>query len=64
MKFYLDDAKRELKEYSPLLEDIYQKSYLEGYPIEGVKYSLYTKNYIKNKRDKFYMIHTMFKKQQ
>ena len=61
MTFCMNDAERELPTWSDRLENTVQRSYLEGYPVGGVRYSPITKLYIRSKRDKFFMVHTEFR---
>lgn len=61
MTFYLNDAESELPTWSDRLVNTVQRSYLEGYPVEGVHYSPITKLYIRLKRDKFFVVHTEFR---
>lgn len=63
MKFSMEDAKKELSAMSSKVSKVVTKSYLEGYPIEGVRYSWLTKQYIKSKRDKFFVAHVEFEKE-
>ncbi len=61
--FYLNDAEKTLPLWSDRLVNTVQRSYLEGYPVEGVSYNWFTKLYIRSKRDKFFMVHTEFRKE-
>lgn len=61
LTFYMNDAEKELPAWSDRLVRISQKSYLEGYPVDGVHYNFITKLYIRSKRDKLFMVHTEFK---
>ncbi|MCI2156281.1 MAG: class I SAM-dependent methyltransferase [Olsenella sp.] len=61
MGFYLNDAPRVLPTWSDRLVNTVQRSYLEGYPVEGVRYNPITRLYIRSKRDKFFMVHTEFR---
>ena len=58
--FCMNDAQKEMKEWSSKLSVIHQLSYLEGYPAEGVHYNLITKLYIRSKRDKLFVAHVEF----
>ncbi|MBP3901581.1 MAG: hypothetical protein J6D53_09075 [Blautia sp.] len=62
MEFSMEDAKKELTAMSSRVSKVITKSYLEGYPVEGVKYSRLTKQYIKSKRDKFFVVHAEFER--
>ena len=59
--FALNDAVREIPLYSDSIDTVETRSYLEGYPVSGAKYSLLTKLYIKSKRDKYYIAVITFK---
>lgn len=61
MQFHMEDAAKELPEMSDKIAKVEVKSYLEGYPVEGVHYSLLTRLYIKSKRDKFFVVRCEFK---
>ena len=61
LTFSLENAERELPAMSPRIARVVQKSYLEGYPVEGVRYSWLTRLYIKSKRNKFFIAHVEFK---
>ena len=63
MRFSMEDAEKELTAMSNKVSKVITKSYLEGYPVEGVKYSWLTKQYIKSKRDKFFVTHVEFAKE-
>jgi len=63
MKFSMEDAEKELGSMSGNISKVITKSYLEGYPVENVKYSWLTKQYIKSKRDKFFVAHVEFVKE-
>lgn len=60
MQFSMEDAKKELTAMSAKVSKVIQKSYLEGYPVGDVRYSWLTKQYIKSKRDKFFVAHVEF----
>ena len=60
MSFSMEDAQKELSVMSGKISKVVQKSYLEGYPVEGVRYSWLTKMYIKSKRDKFFVANVEF----
>ena len=62
MDFSMEDAEKELTAMSRKVSKVITKSYLEGYPVENVKYSWLTKQYIKSKRDKFFVAHVEFGK--
>jgi len=59
----MEDAEKELTAMSRKVSKVITKSYLEGYPVENVKYSWLTKQYIKSKRDKFFVAHVEFVKE-
>lgn len=63
IRFSMEDAEKELTAMSNKVSKVITKSYLEGYPVEGVKYSWLTKQYIKSKRDKFFVTHVEFAKE-
>ena len=58
--FSMENAEKELPLMSSRIGKVIQKSYLEGYPIEGVSYSPLTKLYIRSKRNKYFVAHTEF----
>lgn len=60
--FAVENAEKELPAYSERIVSVVQKSYLEGYPVEGVRYSWLTKLYIKSKRDQFFVVRTEFER--
>ena len=60
MEFSMEDAEKELKEMSSKVSKVIVKSYLEGYPVQGVHYSWITKWYIRSKRDKYFVVHAEF----
>ncbi len=57
-----DSVEKELPAMSRKVSKVITKSYLEGYPVEGVRYSWLTKQYIRSKRDKFFVAHVEFAK--
>ena len=59
--FYMNDAVTELPAWSDRLTGIRQKSYLEGYPVAGIRYTPFTKLYVRLKRDKLYVAHVEFR---
>ena len=61
LTFSMENAGKELPVMSNRIGAVIQKSYLEGYPVEGVSYSWMTKLYIKSKRDKYFVVHAEFK---
>ena len=63
MTFSMEDAERELAAMSPKVAKVITKSYLEGYPVEGVTYSWLTRLYIRSKRDKLFVAHVEFGKE-
>lgn len=58
--FAMENAEKELPGYSDRIANVEQKSYLEGYPVEGVRYNWVTKLYIKSKRDQYFVVRTEF----
>ena len=58
--FALENAEKELPAYSDGIASVTQKSYLEGYPVEDVRYNWVTKQYIKSKRDQYFVVRTEF----
>ena len=58
--FAMENAEKELPAYSDRIVSVVQKSYLEGYPVEGVRYGWITKLYIKSKRDQYFVVRTEF----
>lgn len=58
--FSMEDARRELPAFSPRIADVEQKSYLEGYPVSGVRFSLLTRLYIRSKRNQYFVVRVMF----
>ena len=61
MTFSMENAEKEIPPMSDRIESVVQKSYLEGYPVEGVRYSWITNAYIKSKRDKYFVVRVAFK---
>jgi len=61
IRFSLEDAEKEVSSFSDRISEAVQKSYLEGYPVEGVRYSLLTKMYIRSKRDKYFIVRVTFR---
>ena len=45
---------------SAKVSKVIQKSCLEGYPVGDVRYSWLSKQYIKSKRDQFFVAHVEF----
>ena len=62
IRFSMEDAEKELPAMSDKVSKVITKSYLEGYPAEGVRYSWLTKLYIKSKRDKYFVAHVEFER--
>ena len=60
LTFSMENAEAEIPEMSNRVGTVVQKSYLEGYPVQRVSYSLLTKLYIKSKRDKYFVVHVEF----
>ena len=58
--FSMENAEKELPAYSAKIKKVVQKSYLEGYPVKGVKYNPITKLYIRSKRNSYYVVHVEF----
>ncbi len=63
MEFSMEDAEKELTAMSSKVSKVIAKSYLEGYPVEGVKHSWLTKQYIRSKRGKLFVTHVEFTKE-
>ncbi len=63
MQFSMEDAEKELTAMSSKVSKVITRSYLSGYPVEGVRYSWLTRQYIKSKRDKYFVAHTVFSKE-
>lgn len=59
--FAMENAEKELPAYSDRIAGVEQKSYLEGYPVEGVRYRWVTRWYIKSKRDQYFIARTAFR---
>ena len=59
--FAMENAEKELPAYSDRIAGVEQKSYLEGYPVEGVRYRWVTRWYIKSKRDQYFIVRTAFR---
>ena len=51
----MEDAEKELRAMSNKVSRAITKSYLEGYPLKGVRYSWLTKQYIRAGRGKFFV---------
>ncbi len=60
MTFTMHDACRELPAMSSRVCLVTQKRYLDGYPISGVRYSWFTKLFIRSKRNKYFVVHAEF----
>ena len=60
--FAMENAEKELPGYSDRIADVKQKSYLEGYPVEGVRYNWVTRLYINSKRDQYFVVRTAFQR--
>ena len=60
MEFCLEEPEKELTSMSCKVSRVVTKSYLEGYPVEGVSYSWLTRRYIRSKRDRFFVAHVEF----
>ncbi len=60
MIFSMENAEEELPLISEKISGVVQKSYLEGYPVPGVKYSPITKLYIRSKRNKLFVARAAF----
>jgi O-methyltransferase involved in polyketide biosynthesis len=63
MVFSMEEAEKELAAMSSKVAKVITKSYLEGYSVAGVRYSWLTKQYIKAKRNKFFVAHVEFAKE-
>lgn len=63
MAFSMENAEKEIPAMSESISKVVVKSYLEGYPVEGVSYSWITKLYIKSKRNKYFVAHVEFDKE-
>lgn len=61
MPFAMENAEKELPAYSDRIAAVEQKSYLEGYPAEGVRYNWVTRLYIRSKRDQVFVVRTAFR---
>ena len=62
--FAMENAEKELPTWSDRIADVKQKSYLEGYPVEGVRYNWVTRLYIRSKRDQYFVVRTEFRSAQ
>lgn len=62
LTFSMENAEKEIPAFNDRIVNVQQKSYMEGYPVSGVEYSLITKAYIKSKRDKYFVAHVEFAK--
>ena len=60
LTFSMENAEKEVPAMSDRIRLVIQKSYLEGYPVEGVSYSWLTKWYIRSKRDQYFVVHAEF----
>ena len=60
MSFSMENAEKEIPPMSDKIARVDQKSYLEGYPTTGVRYSPITKMYVKSKRDKYFVARVEF----
>ena len=54
MKFVLNNAIKEISSWNKDI-DVNIRSYMEGYPIKGMRLSFLTKAYIRTKRDKYFI---------
>ncbi len=63
ISFSMENAEKELPLISNKISKVVQKSYLEGYPVSGVKYSPVTRMYIRSKRNKLFVAYMEFKTQ-
>ena len=63
MYFSMEDAEKEISAMSSGVSKVIQKSYLEGYPVQDVHYSLLTKLYVRSKRDKYFIAHAEFREE-
>ena len=60
MTFSMENAEKEVPPMSDRVVSVVQKSYLEGYPVAGVRFSPITKMYVKSKRDKYFVARVQF----
>ena len=60
MNFTMEDAEKELTAMSGRVSRVITKSYLEGYLTEDIRYSWLTKQYIRSKRDQYFVAHVEF----
>ena len=58
--FSMQNAERELPSWSDKIRSVRQKSYFEGYPVSGVRYSPLTKAYVRSKRDQYFVVRVDF----
>ena len=56
----MEDAEKEIPMISNRILSVVQKSYLEGYPVKGVKYNPVTRLYIRSKRKQYYVAKVEF----
>lgn len=64
MKFSIEDAEKEISAMSSRVSRVVARSYLEGYPHEKKDYSLLTRAYIRSKRDRFFVAHVEFQREE
>jgi len=60
IRFSMENAQEELPAMSSRIRAVTCKRYLEGYPVPGVRYSWLTRQYIRAKRDKFFVVRAEF----
>lgn len=60
IRFAMEDAEKEIPMISDRILSVVQKSYLEGYPVKGVKYNPVTRLYIRSKRKQYYVVKVEF----
>jgi hypothetical protein len=60
LTFSMENVEKEVPVFSEYISKVQQKSYMEGYPVPGVKCNLITKVYIKPKRDKYFVANVEF----
>lgn len=60
IRFTMENAEKEISLISDKIRSVEQKSYLEGYPVSGVKYNPITKLYIRSKRKQYFVARVGF----
>ncbi|MBQ8995459.1 MAG: class I SAM-dependent methyltransferase [Oscillospiraceae bacterium] len=56
ISFSMENAEKEIPAMSEAVSKVVQKSYLEGYPVKGIKYNWITRMYIRSKREKYFVV--------